>query len=382
MNPPRRLRIAVLNRHFGYRFGGAESYSAAIVEELASRHEVHVFAQEIEHNHPGVSYHRISCPMNKPRWINQVWFAYQTWLQTRQNFDVVHSHENTWHGDVQTIHVRPMRLGLFHGLSPSRRLLRWLSLFTSPRLMAYWFLEMARLRPKPGKFIVATSEQVKQETLQGYPASAACMHVITPGVRVPTALADTRRNRQTLSLPQDVPLALFVANDYAKKGLPTLLQALSHMPSIHLAVVGNGQHIPAFQRLGQQLGVVDRVHFLGSMPDVTPAYEAADLLVHPTTEDTYGMVVLEAMAHGLPTIVSRTPYCGISSDLTHATQALLMDNPGDASELTRHLTALLDNPALHRRLQDAGRRFAQQHGWQTTAHQYEQLFLQSQKDCR
>ena len=111
----RRLRIAVLNRHFGYRFGGAERYAAAIVEELAARHEVHVFAQEIEHAFAGVTYHRISRPMAKPRWINQLWFALQTWWQTRQGFDVVHSHENTWHGQLQTVHVRPFKVGLFHG---------------------------------------------------------------------------------------------------------------------------------------------------------------------------------------------------------------------------------------------------------------------------
>ena len=49
-----RLRIAVLNRHFGYRFGGAERYAAAIAESLSERHEVHVFSQEIEHAHPGI----------------------------------------------------------------------------------------------------------------------------------------------------------------------------------------------------------------------------------------------------------------------------------------------------------------------------------------
>ena len=72
---PRRLRIAVLNRHFGYRFGGAERYAAAIVEAVAAQHDVHVFAQEIEHSFPGVTYHRVSRPLAKPRWFNQLWFA-------------------------------------------------------------------------------------------------------------------------------------------------------------------------------------------------------------------------------------------------------------------------------------------------------------------
>ena len=55
----RRLRIAVLNRHFGRRFGGAESYSVALVEALAARHELHVFAQEFDHPGIGIALHKI-----------------------------------------------------------------------------------------------------------------------------------------------------------------------------------------------------------------------------------------------------------------------------------------------------------------------------------
>ena len=62
----KRLRIAVLNRTFSPVGGGAERYSIAMVEQLASRHEIHVFAQEIDHSWPGVAYHRIAMPL-RPR---------------------------------------------------------------------------------------------------------------------------------------------------------------------------------------------------------------------------------------------------------------------------------------------------------------------------
>jgi UDP-glucose:(heptosyl)LPS alpha-1,3-glucosyltransferase len=80
----RRLRIAVLNRIFSPTAGGAERYSMALVEQLAGRHEVHVFAQTIEHRWPGVTYHRIRAPLKKPRWINQLWYAAATWWATRR----------------------------------------------------------------------------------------------------------------------------------------------------------------------------------------------------------------------------------------------------------------------------------------------------------
>ena len=104
-----KLRIAVFNRTFSPTGGGAERYSIALVEQLAARHEIHVFAQEIAHQSPGVTYHRVSSPLRRSRWLNQLWYASATWLATRRGFDVVHSHENTWHGRVQTIHVKPVR---------------------------------------------------------------------------------------------------------------------------------------------------------------------------------------------------------------------------------------------------------------------------------
>lgn len=379
MNGPkpttRRLRIAVLNRHFGYRFGGAERYAAAVVEELAARHEVHVFAQEIEHAHPGVTYHYVSRPMAKPRWVNQLWFAWQTWRLTRQGFDIVHSHENTWHGDLQTVHVRPFKLGLFHGRKGLKRVQRWLSLFTSPRLLTYWWLEAARFSPRPRRQIVATSNQVMAETLCAYPHTATHMHVIAPGVNLPQNQAVPADARQQLALPQDVPLALFVGNDYAKKGLGTLLQALAEVPNLHLAVVGNSQHIATFRLKAEQLQLANRVHFLGSLPDVTPAYCAADLLVHPTTEDTYAMVVLEAMAYGLPVIVSSTPYCGIAAELIHEQQALILGDPRNFQALSRLLTHLQASPPLQEQLRAAGRRFASERSWQAVAHCHLSLLL-------
>jgi glycosyltransferase involved in cell wall biosynthesis len=366
-----RLRIAVLNRHFGYRFGGAERYAAAIAEELSVVHEVHVFAQEIEHHHPGITYHPVSRPFKKPRWLNQLWFALRTWRMTRDGFDVVHSHENTWHGHLQTVHVRPFRVGLFHGLTPFKRALRWLSLFTSPRLMAYWCLEASRFAMKPDRWVVATSNHVKQDTLTGYPHTASAMEVIPPGVNIPVARQETSQARAQLQLPLHVPLALFVGNDFDKKGLPTLLQALALTPELHLAVVGQGRHLERYQQLVRDLGLGDRVHLLGSLPDVLPAYAAADWLVHPTTEDTYAMVVLEAMANGLPVIVSSAQYCGIAAELTHTLNALILDDPLDQQTLSALLASLLADKTLRARLTQSGWTFAQERTWRSAAAQHE-----------
>lgn len=365
-----RLRIAVLNRHFGKRFGGAEHYSVAVVEELAPHHEVHVFAQDMEEQVPGVHHHRISRPLVKPRWLNQLWFALSSWLATRHGFDTVISHENIWHGDIQTVHVRPFRTGLFHQRQGWRRSLKWLGLFTSPRLLTYWCLEKARMSPRPGRRIVATSESVRDEILQAYPAVAGILSTIPPGVRVPSCSPDPRQLRRELGIPVLPTLALFVGNDYLKKGLPALLNALVDLPDIHLAVAGQTTHLAICQQQAQALGVASRVHFLGSRQDMSKVYGAADFLVHPTTEDTYAMAVLEAMAHGLPVIVSGPRHCGIAAELTDGDNALILQDPYNHFDLQQLIARLQNTPMLCSALAAAGRSFARERSWSRTAQCY------------
>jgi UDP-glucose:(heptosyl)LPS alpha-1,3-glucosyltransferase len=372
------MRIAVISRVFSKSGGGAESYSVAIVQQLTNRHDIHVFAQETNHPVSGVTYHPVFCLSRKPRWINQLLFAMATWWRTRRGFDVVHSHENTWHGQIQTIHVRPLRLNLLDGHVGTRRALRWLKVFLSPRLMTYVYLEGARFKPAPGRHVVVTSETLKIECEQTYPASRQLMSVITPGTDLQPDTPTRAMARRQLGLPTDSPLLLFVANDYARKGLDTLLLALAQLPpDVQLAVAGNPAPIARYRQKVEQLGLKNRVHFFGSLDDLSPAYRAADCLVHPTLEDSFAMVVLEAMAHGLPVVVSGPAYCGISRQLQDGVQALLLQDPRDAGQLARLITKVLQQPSLADQLRRQALSFAQQHTWHSAALQYETLYRQA-----
>jgi UDP-glucose:(heptosyl)LPS alpha-1,3-glucosyltransferase len=378
MNVARKLRVAVLNRVFSPTGGGAESYSIRVVEQLAARHDIHVFAQEIAHDWPGVSYHRVPRPMAKPRWINQLWYAWWTWRATRHGFDVVHSHENTWHGDVQTIHVKPVRSNLLAGRSGAALVLRWLKIATSPRLMVNLRLESARFSVRPGRSIVLTSQALRQEAVAVYPRAAPMMCVITPGVNLPGDAPSRGEARRLLGLPRSGALVLFVANDYARKGLDALLAAMALLPEgATLVVVGNPQGIPEYTERARGLGLGERVHFLGAMKDVGLAYRAATVLAHPTLDDTFAMVVLEAMAHGLPVVVSGPAHCGISSLLEDGTNALLLQDPRNHRQLAAHLNSLLSDSDCAERLSQEGKRFAQAHTWEEAARRYEALYTAS-----
>ncbi len=381
------MRIAVLNRHFSSVGGGAERYSVALVEALAGRHEIHVFAQQIEHRWPGVHYHCLSMPFAKPRWVNQLWFATLSWWATRRGFDVVHSHENTWHGDVQTVHVLPVRHNLLSGQNGWALALRRIRIALSPRLATYLLLEWLRYRVSPHRRIVVTSETIAPFMVQSYPSSASMLSVITPGIHMPELPVSPARRasaRALLGLPAEGRLLLFAGNDYRKKGLETLLHALARLPSVvSLAVVGNESQRPAFEARAKALGLngaagaAGRVFFLGSLKDMAPAYEAADALVHPTLEDTFAMVVLEALSYGLPVVVSSARYCGIAALLRHGVNALIVDDPRDSGKFVSAIGSVLDDPDLRQFLSEGAIVFARQHQWHAVAALQEALYV----DC-
>ena len=113
---------------------------------------------------------------------------------------------------------------------------------------------------------------------------------------------------------------------------------------------------------------------MGALRTVDDAYRAADCLAHPTLEDTFAMVVLEAMAHGLPVVVSSAQYCGISGLLAHEANALIVNQPRDATELAQALQRLLADVALANTLSGNGLRFAEQHLWSEQAHRQETIY--------
>jgi glycosyltransferase involved in cell wall biosynthesis len=375
------LKIAVLNRVFSPQGGGAERYSIALVEQLSDRHEIHVFAQDIAPSliaqWPQVRFHLIAAPLKRFRWLNQLWYATATWWATRLNFDVVHSHENTWHGLVQTVHVLPIKHNLFNGKTGWRKVATWLKVLTSPRLLAYLALERGRFAAQPNRHVVVTSPSLLAIFKATYPDGGNKLDVITPGVAKVDFNFDKAAAKQALGLPAQGWTIAFLGNDYEKKGLPTLLQALKSLPEhVNLVVVGNQAQMLVYQKLANQLGLEQRVHFLGAISDVTTVYRAADCLAHPTREDTFAMVVLEALSYGLPTVVSKARYCGIAGLLTDGQNALILDDPKDAAALATLLRSILDDADLRADLSRQALTFADGYAWEAIARQQEAMYLE------
>ncbi len=373
------MRIAFLSRHFDPQGGGAERYSVAVATELSQDHEVHVFAQSFGADlSANWIAHKIPGPLRRPRWVNQLWFAGVTAWLTRKNFDVVYSHEHSWHGHVQCFHVLPIRYSLMAHRIGWRKWIRVIKIITSPRLLAYWWLEGARFNGLANgrRVILAVSMPLQQILESTYPQSRGLTKVIPPGVKrvEPIQAAERVLARQALGVSEDAHMVLLVANDPLRKGLAVLIEAMGLLPATWR--VGQKPPASSYEGLAKQHGVTEKIIFLGPQNNLRSAYLAADVLAHPTLEDTYAMVVLEAMAHGTPVVVSGLPYCGISAELVDGYTAMVINDPKNPNLLAGVLTQLAQDSALANRLRQQGQAWAQQKTWASCARAHEQIFEQ------
>jgi glycosyltransferase involved in cell wall biosynthesis len=368
--PQHSLRIAVLSRHFVRHLGGAENYAVSLVEQMAGQHQITVFCQEHGDPIPGVTYQRMRWGFKRPRWLNQWAYACWTGWMTRQGFDVVHSHENVFHGQVHTVHVKPVRHNLFHQAQGAQRVWTWLKILLSPRLQAYLLLERLRFSRRAHRVIIAASAPLAHVLSHSFSLWPGQLQELPPGVNIPLSHTPhelqhlKQQARESLGLPHQAYLLLMIGHDFRKKGLETVLKALQRLSADHhLVVVGQPAQIPQWRALIETLGLSARVHFLGILKQTTTAYEACDCLVHATLEDVFPMVTLEAMAHGLPLVVSPAPFCLSSELLTHQQQALILPSPQDDAALARDIQRLQSDPELRERLVRQGRAFAQTYAW-------------------
>jgi rhamnosyl/mannosyltransferase len=173
----------------------------------------------------------------------------------------------------------------------------------------------------------------------------------------------TRDTRHTTSfsilnsVPRDLPLLLFVGRLRYYKGLHILLEA---MPTIHarLLIGGSGPEQSRLAALAVTLGVADRVHFLGDIPDedLPSLYRAAGIFVMPAhlRAEALGIAQIEALASGIPCV--STELGTGTSYANHDGETGLVVPPGDAPALARAVNTLLADPESRRRMGAAGRR--------------------------
>lgn len=164
----------------------------------------------------------------------------------------------------------------------------------------------------------------------------------------------------------DRPTLLFVGRLERRKGLEELVRSFVRLkaerPALRLLVVGDGPERARCQELLPATLRADAL-FLGQVPheDLPRFYASADVFVAPALGgESFGIVLLEAMAAGLPVVATTIP--GYASVVSDGVEGRLVE-PGSGRALADALDALLENPALRAAMADEGRRTAGRYDW-------------------
>ena len=367
-----RIKLAIVTRNFSKIGGGAESLAVSMATSMLGECDITVVSQGFDQSPELFKHVAVPKLPIRTRWLNQLWFSWATRRVLEQGFDVVHSFENITHGDVQTVSVKTVHASL------KERGMSKLRIALSPRLLAYLWLEKKRLCG-PGHHCVFVSQFVHDETLGVMPQMLASS-VVTPGVDIPLrefSNAEKTAARERLELNPAIMTVGFVGHDFKKKGLGTLLKGAALLPfDVQVIVIGNPAQADRYTELVQALGPGKSCRFMGVVSDMPNAYAAMDCLAHPTTQDVFPMVLLEAMAKQVPVITTNEPYNNMGSLLVDRMDALLLPNPDDIQSMAKALSDVWQDTDLRLTLAKNGFAFATQYSWDAAKAKYYAVYAQ------
>jgi glycosyltransferase involved in cell wall biosynthesis len=205
--------------------------------------------------------------------------------------------------------------------------------------------------------------------------------VIEPGIElglIDALTIDRQSVFGALNIPTDALLGVTVARFVRFKRHWLLFQALvcakARGVNWHWVLIGDGPMEAQLKREAQDLGIASQVHFLGYRPqsEVHNWLHVADVLALTSTNESFSIATLEAIAHGLPVIA--TP-AGYVQQLIGETQAGVIVQPETPEALAGALANLAD-PEQRRKFANRGRAFVEQHDWPVVAERLEALYRQ------
>ncbi|HSD44295.1 MAG TPA: glycosyltransferase family 4 protein [Burkholderiales bacterium] len=322
------MRIAVVRQRYN-PYGGAERFVARALDALARQGaEMTIVAREWAE---GGAARTLKVD---PFYVGRLWrdrgFARAVCARlAAERFDLVQSHERLPCCDVyragdgvhrQWLENRARAAGpvarLADRLSPYHRYVldAEARLFASPRLRA----------------VICNSRMVRDEIRTWFGLPEEKLHVVYNGVDLDAfvpALRETHRARlrAELGVPEAARVFLHVGSGFARKGVATVIAALARLGdrTARLLVVGKDRSEGAMRAAAARAGVAERVHFAGGQDDVKPWYGAADCFVLATLYDPFPNAALEALASGLPAVVSRQ--CGAAELVKEGVTGRLVD---------------------------------------------------------
>ena len=360
----RPLRIAHVVATFPPYWAGTGNVAFHQAVELAHRgHHVEVFTAETERggyqDPPGVRVHRLRTPFR----IGNAPFT-PGLLAALGGFDCVHLHW-PWIFGAELAAVACRLAGRRYVVTYHHDLradIRW---------------QFGPYQAAAGPLVLRGAARVFPVSADHFAASPMRRHAKGRTVEIPNGVdvqrfrpdVDGSEVRRRMGIPDTATVVGYLGamdRAHAYKGVPTLLEAVARVRDVHLLAVGGGELQPAYQQQAQQLGLGDRSSWTGgvSADELPRSIAAMDMLVLPSMgfgAESFGMVLIEAMASGKPVIATEIP--GVRRVVGHEVDGLLVP-PGDAPALAGAIDRLARDAGLRRKMGGAGRRkVEEQYDW-------------------
>jgi phosphatidyl-myo-inositol alpha-mannosyltransferase len=362
------MKIALVSPYdFAYPGGVTEHVSHLAEQFLARGHEVHIIAPSSDdETEPDASVdmpmHRIgrvvSIPANGS--VARITLSLRSYLQAKrllqaEQFDLIHLHEPMMPALPLTVlrHSGATNVGTFHAFRNTP-----LAYFYGKPILQPFF------RKLHGH--IAVSNAAREFVGEYFPSD---YRIIPNGIDFPRF---NTRYPPLEELSDGRPTVLFVGRLEKRKGLRFLLRAwpmvLKRQPEARLVVVGRGRPLEGYKRFAARQGwAPNDVMFAGyvSAEDLPRYYQACDVFCAPNTgQESFGIVLLEAMAAGAPIVASDIP--GYRDVITTGDEGILVErqNPG---ALADGLCRLLGSPELRASLRRTGQSKAREYDWPRVA---------------
>jgi UDP-glucose:(heptosyl)LPS alpha-1,3-glucosyltransferase len=353
------VKIAIVIENLSPHRGGAEVYTLWLVRKLMEAgHDVTVLAGQC--GYPDIKFLPVPA-----RGVGRAWRALSfardaCRLVEAGGYDVSVDMGRSYGARLHQTHngclPAATRANRMAEPNPWLRRLRAAMEAVSLKQQAHAFIEAERVRR--GTHIIALSKFVAEDWRRFYGIPAERLHIVHNGV-------DIAKFRPGPTKPPDSPVTILcVAQNFRRKGVFYLLKAAQLLARTapgrwRVQIVGLGYASGRrYERLAASLGVRHCVEFVGESNDIAGVYAAADVFCLPTFYDPCPLVVLEALAAGLPVVTTR--FDGAGELMTNGQEGFILDDPRDAAALAGALTKLLDKPT-RARMSAAARQLAGRH---------------------
>jgi len=382
-----KIRLAVVSPTLDKSLG-TERIVVEWITKLSSDFEVHIYSQHVEDvDLSQITWHRVP-KLPGPHLFNFLWWfaANQLYRACDRRFrgsvyDLVYSPGiNCFDADAISVHI------IFAEYVWKGKLdmeFRKHSIWTWPRLLhrrLYYRLVISLERHVYTRsdiplILIARKTATDLERFYGRRDDFPVLYLgLDHATYNPARRAALREQaRSELALSEGRFALLLVGNDWRNKGVPVLLEAMTQLRELDIDLLVVSREDPAPVRgMAREKGLAEQVRILPPRKDVEFYYAAADTYAGPSLGDTFALPPAEAMACGLPVIVSSAN--GTSEIITHGVDGLILDNSVDATALAKMIRGLYEDKKFARKLGERAAETARQYTWERNGRELAVIF--------